>query len=186
MFPQLLAVATGARDLLLKLHSSTGVDACRLIRERVLEKFYPLLADSIAEAQLRDSDDEGDALAPADPKLVALIHEDVVVRKVALAFIIQRLMDGDIASSKSMLPAVVAALAEPRGGSESMADEAAFAVTLSRLLAGMCTSGALLPASDLWSLVVDGFLLMSTSISRDVHEEVCARSSSIQSCESDI
>ena len=41
-----------------------------------------------------------------DIKLVGLVQSDVVTRKVALAYIVQRLTDGDLASAKTMLLAV--------------------------------------------------------------------------------
>ena len=42
----------------------------------------------------------------ADAKLVSLLQQDAVIRKVALAYIIQRLMEVDLASTKLVLLAV--------------------------------------------------------------------------------
>ena len=58
------------------------------------------------QAQLRDTHDESEVLDEPDSKLVSLVQSDVVIRKVALAYILQRLTEGDLASAKAVLLAV--------------------------------------------------------------------------------
>jgi hypothetical protein len=58
------------------------------------------------QAQLRDTHNESEVPDEPDSKLVGLAQSDVVIRKVALAYILQRLTEGDLASAKAVLLAV--------------------------------------------------------------------------------
>lgn len=181
---KLIAIATGARDALQRLPGGGGgggsaagvVDACRLVVPRVMATFFPRLAEAIAEAQLRDSDNEDEPVPgdDVDGGLVALLQQDAVARKVATAFVLRRLADNDAASATALLRACAAALCGPRPGSgvPLVGDEAPFTATLARALQAHAQQGTLTPNSDLWTAAVDGVLLQASAVHPTVHDEV--------------
>jgi len=132
----------------------------------VLEKFYPLLADVILEADLRE---EGDAAGEggSDEKLVRLVTGDSVVRKVSLAYLLQRVTVGDLATAEPLLAAARDALTE-----ETLAEEGPFLASLARQLAALGANHRLAPESRPWRMAVDGLLLRGAGVSMEVHEEL--------------
>jgi hypothetical protein len=57
------------------------------------------------QAQLRESTDESEVGDAPNAKLVLHMQQDAVSRKVALAYVVQRLMEADLASAKTVLVA---------------------------------------------------------------------------------
>jgi len=144
------------------------------------------------QSQLRESSEEtevSDAPDPADGshvKLVALMQQDAVIRKVALAYVIQRLEEADMASAKTVLLAArevrhrsfritVSLLLLQAISDELFLDEGPFAATLARLLASLVTANRVHPSSGFWRIAVDDLLLRAVCISTAIHEEVRSR-----------
>jgi len=105
-------------------------------------------------------------------RLVSLISEGDLMRKVALTYALRRLHHGDVRAARPVLRAIA------NGGASdaSVLDEAAAAVTLARRLAalnsGVRAVAAAAPGTSCWKHAVDGFLLRACVASMETHEEV--------------
>ena len=100
----------------------------------VFEEFFPLLADFLIEAQLREEDEDvPEEEYELDPQLQGqlskMIRKDAAVRKVALAFCLVRCHVADYVSTVKMLKAISIAME-----GSSLKDEVAFCRTFCKMI----------------------------------------------------
>jgi hypothetical protein len=140
-------------------------------------EFFPILGDLMLSAMLRDSDDDmdvedGEAPETSDmseavrQKLLRLMTS-IVVRKIALTFVLVCLQNDNIRTATEVLEVAATVMTE-----KDIADESAFAVTLARRVASMISKKQTATDSALWKHGVEGILLRSTSASLEAHDAV--------------
>jgi len=140
-------------------------------------EFFPILGDLMLSAMLRDSDDDMDADGKVIPetsemsdairqKLLRLMTS-IVVRKIALTFVLVCLRNGDIRTATDVLEVAAEVMTD-----KEIADESAFAVSLARRVSSMIAKKQIDTQSALWRHGVERILIRSTAASLEAHEAV--------------
>jgi len=140
-------------------------------------EFFPILGDLMLSAMLRDSDDDMDVKDGEEPetsdmsdavrqKLLRLMTS-IVVRKIALTFVLVCLQNDNIRTATEVLEVAATVMTE-----KDIADESAFAVTFARRVSSMVSKKQIDTSSALWKHGVEGILLRSTAASLEAHDAV--------------
>lgn len=162
-----------------------GAGAGAMIRDRkyqfpepaaeLVTTLYPIIADLVLEAQLRDIDDD-EQQQEEDPEanaaLLQVMLESEVARRVVEVYCLERLAAGDVVSARIILRAIASCcdVLTPK----SIPEFGPFGLTLARRIATMLSTNSTTPeeTDQLWFLAVDRLLVRLVDAETDVHEEV--------------